>query len=157
EAERLSRRALIIREQAYGPEDVRLAPALDNLAMFALKRHRIDAALELSERSCDIVRRKYGDHHPLTGQRLNTRGLILGNLRRYGEATELLHTSLEIQLDTSGENNIDVAFTMANLAAVTAHQGSYDDAASLYRRAIDIVGRIRGPDDDELGQLLLNY
>ena len=46
---------------------------------------------------------------------------------------------------------------MANLAAVSYRQGSLGEAESLYRRALGICERVRGPDDREMAAILLDY
>jgi len=75
----------------------------------------------------------------------------------YTDAGELLRPALEIQLATLGENNIEVACTMVNLAAVSAHEGLHAEAESLYRRAIEIFERARGLNDEQVAWILLDY
>ena len=105
EAERLSRRALTIQEEALDPEDRRLVPTLDDLTSSYLRQRQFGDALELTGRAYAIARKTYGDGHLFTAQRMINRAIVLAHLGRYPEAGELLLQALVSGGDAPGRES----------------------------------------------------
>jgi tetratricopeptide (TPR) repeat protein len=88
---------------------------------------------------------------------MNKLAVLSVRLGRYPEAGDLLRPALEIQLSTLGEDNPEVAATMANLAAVRVHQKLPEEADTLYRRALPIFEHTCGPNDAKVATVLSSY
>src|SRR5262249_3265051 len=84
--------------------------------------------------------------HPLTCLRANKLAVLYGDTGRLPEAESLLRRTLEIQVRTLGEENPDVATTMANLAAICVRLRRTVEADSIYRRLLSILDRSRAND-----------
>ena len=70
EAEQAFRSALDAAEH-LGPDDVRVAVVLNNLASLCHNERKIEEAQALYERALAIRRRALGEHHPMVAQSLN--------------------------------------------------------------------------------------
>jgi tetratricopeptide (TPR) repeat protein len=156
EAERLCKRALVIEEKALGPEHPQVSAALDNLASIYRRQGQFEVALDLSRRAEQLARKAFGDRHPLTCQRGNKLAVLYGTVERLPEAEALLRRILENQRQALGEDNLDVATTMANLAAVSFRRKLPLEAVALYRQALPILERFRS-NDQKLVTVLSNF
>jgi Flp pilus assembly protein TadD len=110
-------------------------PALDNLALISLHLGRQEAAVELTERADRIA--------PPTARHMAQQGTVYAKVGRWAEAGSRFRAALAISPD---------AVTMANLAAVCAHERKFEEAESLYRRALELLAG-----DPRARQVLWNY
>lgn len=77
--------------------------------------------------------------------------------RDYKSAIELLKKSLAIREKALGEDHLEVASTLHNLANVYQKAGKPDDAEPLYIRVISIRDRKLGESHDDTVRALIDY
>jgi tetratricopeptide (TPR) repeat protein len=87
---------------------------------------------------------------------------VLDGLERYAESEPIYHRALQVFERTYGEDHLDVAGVLHNLAAVRAALGDRWEAEHAYRRALAIKERVAGSESPEaavtrnnLGRLLV--
>ena len=156
EAERLFKRALVIVERLYGPNNLDVAASLNNLADLYDDQGRYADAEPLYNRSLGILTRIRGPNHPDTARILNNLALLYKNQGRYSDAEALLKRSLAIQEKSLGSNSPDFARSLNNLATVYGREGRHADAELLQKRALAIREKTLGPDHLEVASSLNN-
>ena len=145
QAIRDGRRALEIRERAYGADDPRVATTLNNLASAYKGAGLLEEAAAAGERVLDLRTRLLGPDHARTGTALNNLGLIykiMGDLER---AEELYLQALEVRMKALGEDHPKVATVHSNLAGVYRGRGDLDRAEAMYRKALIVTEKAFGP------------
>jgi tetratricopeptide (TPR) repeat protein len=70
-------------------------------------------------------------------------------------ASQALEHRLQIATKTLGEDDLNMAIALANLASLRDRQGQLENAGSLYERALAIREKHYGPDDENLSRNLL--
>ena len=78
--------------------------------------------------------------------RMDQQGFQAVKQARYTEAEALFKRSIEILEQRLGQEHLNVAITISNLAAVYRQEGKIDEAVSLYRRALSIFEKRLGMD-----------
>src|SRR5262249_55766627 len=101
-------------------------------------------------------RKAFGDQHPVTCVRANKVAVLYADMGRFPEAEALMRQNLEVQLRGLGEDNPEVATTLANLAAVHLRRNLIPEAEGFYRRAVVILERSRS-NDRKLVTILSHY
>jgi tetratricopeptide (TPR) repeat protein len=147
EAEPLLRRALVIREQALGPEHADTADSLNNLAWLCRNQGRYAEAEPLYRRALAIREKALGPDHHHTASSLNTLAWLYHNQGRYAEAEPLYRRALAIREKALGPDHSYTANSLYYLARLYHDQGHYSHAESFYRRALVIYEEAAGPDD----------
>lgn len=135
----LAKRSVEILKQQLGPDDVRLAEALqvDAEALFGLRQHSeaeasLKVAIELVEKQPLI------DGVQLAALQYDL-GELLHYIGRYVEAVELLNSSLALKTGIFGSDHIELADTLEILACTYAFQSFLErDPEPYYRRVIAI-------------------
>lgn len=135
QAEPLYRRALAIRERAFGSAHPAVAQSLNNLGGLFLAQNRPAEAEPLYRRAAVIVENVYGPDHPATATTLNN---LAGSLDLQGDLdrTEPLYRrALTIRENVLGPEHPDLATSLNNLASVQETRGDVASALPLIRRA----------------------
>jgi serine/threonine-protein kinase len=120
-------------------------------------------ALEILDRGAERIELELRDQPEVQATLAESIGSVYRSLGLYDRAQPLLERSLEIRLDTLGEEHLAVAQSKDTLGYVLYDRGEYDEAERLLREALEI--RRRQLDDDDpviagnLGRLglLLKY
>ena len=113
-------------------------------------------ARELLDRGAKKIERDLNTQ-PLTQARMKyTVGKVLLNLGLYREAAELLEGAVQIQCTRLGDNDAALMESLDRLATTYQEQGEYAKAEPLFRRALAIAEKIRGPEHEETGSVLSN-
>jgi tetratricopeptide (TPR) repeat protein/tRNA A-37 threonylcarbamoyl transferase component Bud32 len=130
--------SLAQREATWGPEDLRVADSLLELAAVErdLDQHR--AALQLDERAQAIRVSLLGPEHPDVAEAVNEAGLTLQRLGRDSEALERHGEALRIYEATLGPRHPRVAAVHNNLGIVLKSRGELRSAAQSYEVALEI-------------------
>src|SRR3990172_4215290 len=92
----LYQRALLIRERELGPDDLKLATTLNNLAVPYLECGKYLEAERLCSRSLAIVEKAWGPNHPKVARRLSNLAGIYAALHKDEAAVELYERALAI-------------------------------------------------------------
>jgi serine/threonine-protein kinase len=134
----LSKRAIAMREDVYGPDHPRLADPMNNLGNTLCDVGRYDEARSFLQRAYDIDERSIGTENIRVAR-------ILGNLARVAEAQgdlaeaqRLLERDIAIREKVMGHDHRDSRFSIASLAAVLRKQGRLADARAAAERAVAI-------------------
>lgn len=156
-AERLFRRALVVREAQYGPVHPVVAEAVNNLAVFlASTSPRDSAEVEaLEKRGLALRRQLFGSQHLDTAQSLNNLAVFYYLRRSPGDLEQgisLLREALAIRLGQLGEDHATVAVTRNNLANLLLEHGQIEEAEGLFRAAIAGWTKSVGPDHPRLAR-----
>ncbi len=145
EAARAEREAEAARR--YGAEAdgvVRFLVELFDVSDLGTSRGGTVTAQELLERGAEKVRREHRSQ-PLARARLtDTMGVVYRKLGLYDAAEPFLTSSLETRRQLLGEDHVDVAGSLANLATLYWQQGRYAEAEPLARSALEIRERALG-------------
>ncbi len=75
---------------------------------------------------------------------LDTIGQVYGNMGLDNDAVSALEKSLKTRVETSGENNLEVAEVLVHLAEVRLFQGEDADAVNMLERALKIQQHLLG-------------
>lgn len=121
--------------EAFGPDDVRLAASLNNLALLYEARARDAEAEPFYKRSLAIDEKALGPEHPDVATSLNNLALIYDAQGRYGEAEPLYKRALAIWEKALGPEHPDVAKSLANHAALLRETDRDAEAEMLEARA----------------------
>lgn len=135
------KQALIAQQQVAGPDDVSVAPLLNNLANALSAQNRHSEALGLQKRALSIRRRKLGNEHPDTAESLNNLAAVYYQSQRHSDARRLFEEALAIRETILGAHDKDIATTLNNLSILDLDKGKFYDAWLRSRRAAEIMAR----------------
>jgi tetratricopeptide (TPR) repeat protein len=141
-------------EATYGPDDVRIAAALNNLGSIYEGESQFPEAVEVYKRSLAITEKAFGPDNLRVAAALNNLALVYGKLGRYAEAEPLYRRALLIDEKTSGPESTNFATILINLGGLCEKQDRYAEAETLLRRALNIDEKALGPDDPHVATAL---
>ena len=153
EARALFERALALREATLGSDNPSTISTINNIAVtygstgdYAKAKALLADALVRRERAL-------GKEHPLVAEALGNLGAMHTNLGEYDEARAVLERAQSLQAKTAG---LELANTLAHLAAVESatHHGA--KAVELLERALEIRERVAGPEHKIVAETLVN-
>ncbi|HEY7161996.1 MAG TPA: serine/threonine-protein kinase, partial [Acidobacteriota bacterium] len=87
---------------------------------------------------------------------METMGKVYGNLGLHNTAVPLLEKSLQIRKQKFGEENLDVATTMNDLAEALINAGKYKEGEPLARKALAIRRKLLGNEHQDVAMSLSN-
>ena len=138
EAEAVLGRALALRRELLGPDDLRVAATENSLAT-AFNRHgKFDEARAHYMAALAIRRKVLGDSHPRTAGVYQNLGTLEIAERRYDQAREHLERALAIQSRSADDSTANAHEGLGNVAALTGDFPAalrYHEAALAERRA----------------------
>lgn len=146
EAERLYRRSLQIRTEAFGEDHPDTALSLNNLGHHLWRQGRYEEAEAGFRRALEIWRESFGPRHGQVAVALNNLATLQLDRGRLDEAEELLRESITIREEVRGADHPEVGVDFHNLASLLLDRGRFDDAERAARRAIGIWTTAFGPD-----------
>ena len=85
-----------------------------------------------------LTEEMHGDKHVETATRKNYLAGLFYASGKFGDAEELVHSSLKIYRKHLGEDHKVVGVTMMALGIIMARSGKVDDAKDYYRKAITL-------------------
>lgn len=139
-----------IREEVYGPKDLRIPPALTNLARIYRWTERYRDAETLLKRAIAIREEIYGPDHEFTATSVGELGVLYMIMGRYAESERLNRRALTTFERIFGPEHRRVAEALSSLGETYYQQGRYLEGVELFRRSVSIVEKIRGPTDRAL-------
>jgi tetratricopeptide (TPR) repeat protein len=134
EAEAAIRRALSIRESAFGPSSGEVAATLDHLGKFYYDQKKYPEAAYCYERALYIRIKVNGETSPETQASLTEVATVYGAQGRHGDAEPIFR-----QILTARE--ADTVSSMNSLAALLASREHNAEAESLYKISIAILDK----------------
>jgi CHAT domain-containing protein len=156
EAQQLAERALVLWEQALGPEHLEVAKSLNNLAILYWFRGNYAEAEPLHKRALAIREKVLGPEHPEVAKSLNNLATLYSERGNYAEAEPLYRRALAIREKALGSEHPDLAKSVNNLANLYADRGEYTEAELLYRRALAIWEKSLGSEHPDVAKSLNN-
>jgi tetratricopeptide (TPR) repeat protein len=138
DAERLLIAAL---EQAekFGPDDLRVANAANDLAVVYARAGKPVEAELLFQRALVIGEKGLGVDHPEVGATIQNLGILYATQQKYQEAESLLKRALEINLLQFGFTHTRTALTLKTLSSFYAIQGQLAEAEQLIQKSLAIL------------------
>jgi tetratricopeptide (TPR) repeat protein len=134
----LYRRALAIREEAYGAEHPATADSLEEITDLASNHNEDIDKRAVFEQIVMVREQALGFEHPEVWR---TRWRLARTLRENDESykcRELFERQLDFQKQVLGSEHPDVATTLESLAKIAVTEDAADCALDLYRRALSI-------------------
>jgi len=150
------KKALTIREKAFGPESEFVATTLYNLGLlYEITDFRNSESFH--RRALDIRKKVLPPEHEDIGNSLQALGnLYMNSFGDYVKAEPMFQTALEIQLKTLGPDHLYVGYTLNSLGDLYQSVGDYEKAEQFSLRSHQIIAKASGPESGEAGLLLNN-
>jgi tetratricopeptide (TPR) repeat protein len=152
EAEKAYREALARLEFALGPHHPRVALVQGDLAGLLDRLSRPAEARKLFEAAIATQRAVLGPRHQDLGGTLFSYGLLLEGRQELKAADAALAEALGI----FGTDRYEGGYCLRYLGLSAMDQERFEDAAALFTRAADTLGRTMGPDDVERWRTIAN-
>ena len=156
QAEPLLQRALAIREQVLGTDDLLIADSLNELGILYHDQGKYEKVEPVYKRALAIREQVLGVDHSGTATSLNNLAELYRDQGKYEEAEPLYQRALAIDERAYGPEHPEVATDLNNLALLYYSMTKYEEAEPLYQRAISITERVLGPDHPDTANNLNN-
>jgi tetratricopeptide (TPR) repeat protein/predicted Ser/Thr protein kinase len=144
-AEAHFQRALRMMEATAGPDSLRAASVVGNLALLAMDHGDVALALERAQRALAIHEKVLGPENPTVAGTLNTIGNIYLRAKRYDEALAFHRRALGIREKLLSPTHADVALSTQNIGMVMLDMGKPAEAIPWFERTLGIVERALPP------------
>lgn len=141
EALPLAKQALAIRERELGPDAVRVADALHQVALVLDALHEYAEAEPINRRALAIRETLLGPDHPDVALSLFNLAWLTKSRQDFVGAEALYRRALDIQERAFGPDHAEVASTLNDLAVLLNQTGRYDEAIAGHQRALIIRER----------------
>ena len=162
EAERTSKRATRLREEAHGPDHPLLASDLTHYGRVVQERGQVDNAISLMERAMRILETAYGPDDLQICETLNYLGVAQWRRGKFRAARSTLERTVKIRSQAFGANHPETAYSRRMLAMIARDQGDLIAARTEVTQAIQVFEETYGVDYVEaltakqiLGDILL--
>jgi serine/threonine protein kinase/Tfp pilus assembly protein PilF len=143
-AQRLLEQALVVGQQAYGAEDVRVAQTLNDLGVVLTDKGDYTGAAQHLEAALSMRRRLLGAEHPDVAVTLVELGRVYQDLGFNNRAEPFLRESLDIRRRVLGSDHRETAVSLDAVASVLRLNGDLAGAEALLRQSLDLNRRTRG-------------
>ncbi|MEM6991264.1 MAG: tetratricopeptide repeat protein [Myxococcota bacterium] len=150
------RKALRLREEAYGPDHPLVAESLSALGR-VLKTADTPAAVEPLQRALEIQRRTYGPQGLPVAFTMERLAGVHTRLQEPDRALELLQQAIAIIEQHPGRAARDAALVFSRLGSALSMRGRHDEALAAHQEAFDRLERALGARHPRLALPALNY
>jgi tetratricopeptide (TPR) repeat protein len=160
EALPIAQECLQTAEEAWGPNDYRVAFSLQDLAAIRSAQNDFAAAEPLAQRALKILEAATPADPRYVANALNTLGSVYMKVGKFAEAESYAQRALEIQEKALPPDDPDLGETLAGLASLYQMQfkyAKYGEMEEDYKRAIAILEKANGPKDPHLATVLGNF
>jgi CHAT domain-containing protein len=144
EAIELSRQALKVAEQEFGPEHEYVAFILDDLAKLHYRINSLEEALSYSSRALPIIGTSYPINSFPYASLANTQGTILFALGRLKEAEGLYRQAHDTFVNQLGVAHPSTIETARNLGIIYRDMSEYDNSELFFAQALTGNRRLHG-------------
>lgn len=153
-AEKMLRRALLIREKTLGDQHPSYAGSLNSLGRFLRERSRLDEAEPICQKAVAIWESALGPEHPNLAFGLTNLGKIMEARHNYDDAEVLLRRALRIRESMHPRDAVTISYSLHNLGLLLFAQGKHSEAEALLRQTVAIREKSMNPGSPELAQAL---
>ncbi len=143
ESKKVLSEALILSENALGPDHSNIATTLNNLALVYHKQGKYSVAEQLLLRVLSIHKKAFCHNEPIMALSLNNLALVYLRQDRYQEAAPILLMAQEILEENHRSRDKDLAVTLTNRASLLRATGKYEESERMLLRAINIFKSAR--------------
>jgi tetratricopeptide (TPR) repeat protein len=147
-------------EEAWGPNDHRVAFSLQDLAALRSAQNDFAAAEPLAQRALKILQAATPPDPRYVANALNTLASVYMKAGKLAEAESFAQRALEIQEKALPPDDPDLGETLAGIADLYQMQfkyAKYGEMEEYYKRAIAIMEKANGPKDPHLATVLGNF
>lgn len=142
-------RIVAVREQHLGTDSGLVARALNANGICCSEAGRYSDAEALFRRAIAAAEKTWGPGHPSTASAVGNLAICLKRQGQYRDAQKALEDVYAIRIEFAGPDSADTAIAANNLALNLEYQAQYKDAEKLHRRAIEILRRLSGRDNED--------
>jgi CHAT domain-containing protein/tetratricopeptide (TPR) repeat protein len=157
----LERRVLAHAEQAFGPDDPRVAPLLSTVALLMIESSQFAEAEPLARRALAADEKFYGANTYAAAADRERLAQLLGGLGQFGEAETQLRRAIAINEASFGVESPQLTPLLVDLARLLAYTGRHEEAETTAQRALHIDERTSGakstPVANDLAALVMVY
>ena len=154
ESEPLVKKALEMRKNVLGQDDLQVSQSLMNLALLLESQGKYPEAAECAQQSIKIREKKLGPNHPDFADSLHVLARIHQAQSEEKEARSLYERALEIRERTLGSNHPKVAESLHDLGWLCYLESDFDKSEQLFQRSLKIRESTLGPDHPHVAQSL---
>ncbi|HKX28916.1 MAG TPA: CHAT domain-containing tetratricopeptide repeat protein [Blastocatellia bacterium] len=148
--------ALKMNEQVLGPDHVRVAATLKNLADLYWHKGDYERAWPLYRRAQAIWEKALGTEHPLVAYSLHSLALIEYERGDYVSAERLFQRTIKLLEQVLGPDHPQIANALNSLGTLYLKRGDYLKAEQLFRRSLAMREKALGPEHPEVSSSLNN-
>ncbi len=149
-------RALALREQAVGGENLLVAGVQQSLANLEFRAGNHTVARMYYERVLATRLAVLGPQHPWTAVSMFNLAALEFSTGGYARARSLLESALQVRQRAFGDDAPATLDVLLNLANVDWAEGAYDRAEATLRHIVEVRERISGRDDPDTAAALHN-
>jgi class 3 adenylate cyclase/tetratricopeptide (TPR) repeat protein len=157
EAEPLFSTALVIGENALGPEHPDTAMSLNDFADLLHEQGDLGAARPLIERAVAIYEKTLGPEHPYAATSLSNFARLLQAEGDLAGARPLFERAVAIYEKTLGHEHPHTARCLNNLGLLLLEIGDLAGARPLCERSLGVCERVLGPQHPDTARSLINF
>jgi len=152
----VAREALKIRKNRLGPDHLKVATSLNNLASLYESMGAYGKAKPLYKNALAITKARLGPGHPKVATSLNNLALLYQSMGAYDKAEPLYRQALAIDKKEPGKNSLSMATHLNNLAGLYEAMGAYGKAEPMFEEALKIHRAELGPGHPKVATSLNN-
>jgi CHAT domain-containing protein/tetratricopeptide (TPR) repeat protein len=151
ETPRIAERSVLLNERLFGPEDLRVAEALEHFASILSERRDYAEARPLYERALVIREKIWGPDHAGVATIIDNLAIVCRATADYPSAQRLEERALAI-LDKPHVPARNLIAGLSNLASLHREMGNHAAALPLHERALHVVVTELGPDHPDAAE-----
>jgi tetratricopeptide (TPR) repeat protein len=137
--------ALILTDEAHGPDSVRRSAVMNNLGRVFKRLGDVSHARRHFEAALKLDQAQYGESHHHVAEIANNYGTLLHQSGDFRTALHQFEWALEICLNSYGPSHSKVASITNNLAYALANTGDVDRAIDHFTQALSTAEAAVGP------------
>jgi transcriptional regulator with XRE-family HTH domain/tetratricopeptide (TPR) repeat protein len=153
-ARSLFERALMIREQTFGPEHQETHVSRHNLAILLRDMGEFQESRKLFERSLEFSITFYGPEDPSTAISLNQFSWLLKDQGDFQNAQVYYKKALDIFIKSLGWEHIDTLSCATNLGSLLSGQNDLQTSYDLHKKVLDIKEKLMDEGHPSIGNSL---
>ena len=137
-AESMLRRALQLRIQLLGEENLTVAQSLSDLSPALWHQGDLNGAEKLQRRALAIRTRLLGETNLEVAESFQDLGNILNGQSKMSEAEKMFRRALEIRRKILGNDHVEVADSLSGVANMLNAQGQWAAAELMFRETLEL-------------------
>lgn len=149
-------RALVLTEQAHGPNDPRRAAVINNLGRVLKRVGSLEQARAHFEEALVLDQASYGESHPHVAEVVNNYAAVLHRSGDVELAIRQFEWALEVCRSSYGDEHLKTAIVTNNLGYTRATIGDSGGALEAFASALSTAEATVGPNHPIVASILTN-